>query len=98
MGGVVGQERMGEGGMELEKEDRGRILTQDGVSARVSKLTRSLYDLAICAFGVATLHFSTEWLVFGTVKLNRGSIGPLLVGSSGVVWALTQRDYYLGRL
>lgn len=58
----------------------------------------SLYDLAICAFGVATLHFTTEWLVFGTVKLNRGSIGPLLVGSSGVVWALTQRDYYLGRV
>jgi hypothetical protein len=58
----------------------------------------SLYDLAICAFGVATLHFTTEWLVFGSVKLNRGSIGPLLVGSSGMVWALTQRDYYLGRI
>jgi hypothetical protein len=36
--------------------------------------------------------------VFGSVKLNRGSIGPLLVGSSGMVWALTQRDYYLGRI
>ncbi|CAK9783131.1 unnamed protein product [Cutaneotrichosporon oleaginosum] len=59
---------------------------------------QGLYDLAICAFGVATLHFTTEWLVFGTVKLNRGSIGPLLVGSSGMAWALTQRDYYLGRL
>ncbi|RSH86256.1 ergosterol biosynthesis protein [Apiotrichum porosum] len=55
-----------------------------------------LYTLAICAFGVATFHFGTEWLIFGTVKLNRASIGPLLVGSSGVVWMLTQRSYYLG--
>lgn len=39
-----------------------------------------LYDLAICAFGVATFHFTTEWLIFGTVKLNRASIGPLIVG------------------
>ncbi|GMK56396.1 hypothetical protein CspeluHIS016_0302360 [Cutaneotrichosporon spelunceum] len=57
---------------------------------------QGLYDLAICAFGVATLHFTTEWLVFGTVKPNRASLGPLLVGSSGVAWTLSQRAYYLG--
>lgn len=50
------------------------------LSIRVLQLTPSLYTLAICAFGVATFHFGTEWLIFGTVKLNRASIGPLLVG------------------
>jgi len=39
-----------------------------------------LYTLAIGAFGVATFHFVTEWLVFGTVKPNRASIGPLVIG------------------
>lgn len=39
-----------------------------------------LYDLAIVAFGVATFHFTTELLVFGTVKINRASIGPLVIG------------------
>lgn len=34
----------------------------------------------MCAFGVATFHFITEWLVFGTVKPNRASIGPLVIG------------------
>jgi hypothetical protein len=50
------------------------------LSIRVLQLIPSLYTLAICAFGVATFHFGTEWLIFGTVKLNRASIGPLLVG------------------
>ncbi|WOO86204.1 Ergosterol biosynthetic protein 28 [Vanrija pseudolonga] len=57
---------------------------------------KGLYDLAIVAFGVATFHFTTELLVFGTVKINRASIGPLVIGSSGVAWMLTQRSYYLG--
>lgn len=41
---------------------------------------KGLYDLGIVAFGVATFHFVSEWLVFGTVKPNRASIGPLVIG------------------
>lgn len=41
---------------------------------------KGLYDLGIVAFGVATFHFVSEWLLFGTVKPNRASIGPLVIG------------------
>ncbi|WWD18155.1 hypothetical protein CI109_102604 [Kwoniella shandongensis] len=56
---------------------------------------RSAYYLAIGTFAVATFHFTTEFLVFGSVKINRASIGPLIVGWTGVIWTLTQREHYL---
>ncbi|WVR05614.1 hypothetical protein IAU60_002636 [Kwoniella sp. DSM 27419] len=53
------------------------------------------YHLAIATYAVATFHFTTELLVFGSVKPNRASIGPLIVGWTGLIWTLTQRTHYL---
>jgi hypothetical protein len=70
-----------------EKKQLGDASLSSGGPAQLSeaalpqtKAHARLYDLAICAFGVASFHFITEWLVFGTVKPNRGSIGPLVIG------------------
>ncbi|WWD05477.1 hypothetical protein V865_003554 [Kwoniella europaea PYCC6329] len=56
---------------------------------------RVAYDLAIGTYALATWHFTSEWLIFGSIKPNRGSIGPLIVGWTGLIWTLTQRDHYL---
>ncbi|WVQ85590.1 hypothetical protein IAT38_007756 [Cryptococcus sp. DSM 104549] len=56
----------------------------------------NLYKLAIGTYAVATFHFTTELLVFKSVKPNRASIGPLIVGWTGLIWTLTQRGFYAG--
>ncbi|WWC68413.1 uncharacterized protein I206_102340 [Kwoniella pini CBS 10737] len=53
------------------------------------------YNLVIGTYALATWHFTSEWLIFGSVKPNRGSIGAIIVGWVGLVWTLTQRDHYL---
>ncbi|WWC88119.1 uncharacterized protein L201_003023 [Kwoniella dendrophila CBS 6074] len=53
------------------------------------------YNLVIGTYALATFHFMSEWLVFGSVKPNRGSAGPLVVGWTGLIWLLTQRESYL---
>ena len=40
-----------------------------------------MYNLAALAFATAGLHFLSEFLVFRTIKLNRASIGPMIVPS-----------------
>ncbi|WRT65923.1 uncharacterized protein IL334_002874 [Kwoniella shivajii] len=56
---------------------------------------RVAYDLAIGTYALATFHFTSEWLIFGSVKPNRGSIGALIAGWTGLIWTLTQRGHYL---
>ncbi|KAK8865662.1 hypothetical protein IAR55_000807 [Kwoniella newhampshirensis] len=56
---------------------------------------RSAYYLAIGTYALATFHFTSELLVFGSVKPNRASIGPLIVGWTGLIWTLTQRGHYV---
>ncbi|RXK42535.1 hypothetical protein M231_00089 [Tremella mesenterica] len=56
----------------------------------------AMYDLVMAKFAIASIHFWSEMLIFGSVKLNRASIGPLVIGTGSLVWCLTQRNYYLG--
>ncbi|KIR67495.1 hypothetical protein I312_102306 [Cryptococcus bacillisporus CA1280] len=53
-----------------------------------------VYNLGIGTYALATFHFTTELLVFKSVKPNRASIGPLIVGWTGLIWMLTQREHY----
>ncbi|WVO13098.1 hypothetical protein L204_100709 [Cryptococcus depauperatus] len=53
-----------------------------------------VYKLAICTYALATFHYTTELVVFKSVKPNRASIGPLVVGWTGLIWTLTQRNHY----
>ncbi|WVQ71083.1 hypothetical protein IAR50_000608 [Cryptococcus sp. DSM 104548] len=53
-----------------------------------------IYSLAIGTYALATFHFTTELLIFKSVKPNRASIGPLVVGWTGLIWTLVQREHY----
>ena len=46
-----------------------------------NSLTPRIYDLAVLVHLVALLHFSTEMIVFKTVKLNRASFFPFVMSS-----------------
>lgn len=47
---------------------------------RTDAFGSSVYNLGIGTYALATFHFTTELLVFKSVKPNRASIGPLIVG------------------
>lgn len=53
-----------------------------------------VYNLCIASYIVALAHFGSEWLVFKTVKFDKGLAGPLIVSTMSITWMLTQRDYY----
>lgn len=55
----------------------------------------AVYELALWSFGIAWLHFVSEWMVFQTTRLGPGLIGPLIVSTGSLVWMSMQRDYYL---
>ena len=44
-------------------------------------LTHRLYGISHVTFMIAAAHFGSEFLIFRTVKINRASIWPLLIGS-----------------
>ncbi|PNS16275.1 hypothetical protein CAC42_6382 [Sphaceloma murrayae] len=57
---------------------------------------KAWYEIAMWTYGVAWGHFVSEWLVFGTVRLNAGSAGPLCVATGSLVWMWSQWGYYVG--
>lgn len=56
-----------------------------------------IYDITMASFVVAGLHFSLEWLVYGTVKFDKGLAGPGITASLSIFWMALQRDYYLSQ-
>ena len=54
-----------------------------------------LYELAIIAYGVAWIHFMSEWLIFGTAAWGRGLAGPMLISTGSLVWMFSQWGYYV---
>ncbi|KAK1927897.1 hypothetical protein DB88DRAFT_507957 [Papiliotrema laurentii] len=55
-----------------------------------------VYDLALIAHAFALWHFTTEMVAFGSVKVNRASISPFIVATTGIVWMWSQRAFYTG--
>ncbi|KAL2012492.1 hypothetical protein VTN00DRAFT_17 [Thermoascus crustaceus] len=49
------------------------------------------YDLALWTYGIALAHFVSEWLVFGSARLQGRFVAPLVVASSTLAWMVTQR-------
>ncbi|KAJ5604567.1 ergosterol biosynthesis protein [Penicillium lagena] len=58
--------------------------------------TPAVYDLAASTFGIALVHFVSEWLAFGSAGLRGRFVSPLIVASSTLAWMVTQRGEYLG--
>lgn len=56
---------------------------------------KAVYELAMWTYAVAMLHFVSEWLVFGSAKLSRGLIGPLIIAPLSLTWMVAQYDHYV---
>ncbi len=57
----------------------------------------ALYQLGFLTHVVAAAHFSSELLVFRTLRLTGPQFFPLLVGSGGSVWMALQYGHYVAR-
>ena len=55
----------------------------------------AMYVLAGATFVIASGHFLSEWLVFGTAKMGRGLAGPVVVAHVSLLWMFMQRGFYL---
>ncbi|KAH6673643.1 hypothetical protein B0J14DRAFT_541237 [Halenospora varia] len=53
------------------------------------------YQLAFLTYGVAWLHFMSEWLIFGTARWGRGLAGPICVATGSMVWMWLQWGFYV---
>ncbi|KAK4240772.1 hypothetical protein C8A03DRAFT_31046 [Achaetomium macrosporum] len=53
-----------------------------------------LYHLAMCTFAGVLFLYGTEWLVYRTVRTREVGF-PLVTASSGLIWMLAQREFYL---
>ncbi|KAK4688454.1 hypothetical protein P7C73_g1660, partial [Tremellales sp. Uapishka_1] len=56
-----------------------------------------VYYLAMATYAFAGLHFTSEMLLFGSVKPGRASLGPFVVAFTSTTWMYLQSDYYLGK-
>ncbi|TVY47959.1 Ergosterol biosynthetic protein [Lachnellula occidentalis] len=54
-----------------------------------------IYQLAFLTYLVAWGHFVSEWQVFGTARLGKGLIGPLVVATASLVWMFMQWGFYV---
>ena len=55
-----------------------------------------VYQLALCSYAIAWVHFMSEWLVFKTAKLGAGLMGPLIVATTSLAWMASQWGFYVG--
>ncbi|KAF2725969.1 ergosterol 28 [Polychaeton citri CBS 116435] len=54
-----------------------------------------VYELALWTFGIAWVHFVSEWVVFGTARWGRGLAGPVFVSTGTGLWMLAQWGSYV---
>ena len=56
----------------------------------------TIYEICMWTFGIAFMHFMSEWLVFGTARWSRGLAGPVFVATGTLTWMVVQRNAYVG--
>ena len=54
-----------------------------------------VYQLTQFTFGVAAVHFVSEWLIYRTTLLGKGLAGPLIVSSLSLGWMWMYKDFYV---
>ena len=54
-----------------------------------------MYKLVLWTFVVAGVHFGSEWLAFGTVRLSTGLLPSLILASGSLEWMVWQWGYYV---
>jgi hypothetical protein len=55
-----------------------------------------VYDIAMWSYGIALVHFLSEWLLFGSARAKGRFLAPLVVATASLGWMATQREFYLG--
>ncbi|KAE9400239.1 Erg28-domain-containing protein [Gymnopus androsaceus JB14] len=58
---------------------------------------KAVYDICIFSYLIAFSHFTSEWLIFKTCKLNGPVLSPFIVSSLSLVWMLSQYDFYVSK-
>ncbi len=54
-----------------------------------------LYDLAVLTFAGVLFLYTTELLIWKTVRLQEFAF-PMITAGSGLLWMILQRDWYTG--
>ncbi|KAF2637547.1 ergosterol biosynthesis protein-like protein [Massarina eburnea CBS 473.64] len=58
---------------------------------------KAVYELAMCAYAVAWVHFVAEWRIYGTTRLGVPLGGPLVISTGTLIWMFLMKDFYLGQ-
>ena len=56
----------------------------------------AFYSLAHWTYGIAWMHFMSEWWVYRTTSWGTPLAGPVCVASGSLLWMFLQRDFYVG--
>ncbi len=56
---------------------------------------RALYQLSLITHAVAAVHFTSEILVFKTMRLTGPQLFPLAAGIGGTIWMTLQYSHYV---
>jgi hypothetical protein len=54
-----------------------------------------VYQLACWTYGIAAVHFMTEWLIFKSTSWSVGLAAPVFVATGTLSWMLLQMDSYV---
>ena len=54
-----------------------------------------VFQLALATYGVAWLHFVSEWVGFGTARWGRALAGPVVVSTGTLAWMLSTWGSYV---
>ncbi|KAF1834038.1 Erg28 protein [Decorospora gaudefroyi] len=55
----------------------------------------AFYQLAMWTYGVAWVHFMSEWWVFGTTRMGAPLASPIIVSNLSLVWMTLQWSFYV---
>jgi hypothetical protein len=56
---------------------------------------KPVYELVQLSYAIALLHYSSELLVYRTVRLNGPAISPFIVAISSTIWLWTSYSTYI---
>ncbi|KAF2113417.1 hypothetical protein BDV96DRAFT_496208 [Lophiotrema nucula] len=56
---------------------------------------KSFYTLAMWTYGIAWVHFMSEWFVFKTARWGAPLAGPVVVANMSLVWMWLQWGFYV---
>ncbi|KAL0568116.1 ergosterol biosynthesis protein [Marasmius crinis-equi] len=56
---------------------------------------RQIYDIAFLTYFLAFFHFTSETMIFRSVRFSGPMVFPFLVSTGTLVWMFVQRDFYV---